>query len=117
MSKTYYCHKEFSSGITCTHRSEDGRCLAATGWLSRLTVDCNLCRDYPYNPKPINDPLYKNVSWDDPLGIKRVNYNDPNRLPQCPLNERRCQFNIDDNECGRVPVCKPIKVKVKKSKR
>lgn len=80
-------------------------------------MDCNLCRDYPYTPTPINDPSYKKVSWNDPLGIKRVDYNDPNRLPQCPLNERHCQFNIDDNECGRVPVCKPIKVKVKKRKR
>ena len=30
-------------------------------------------------------------------------------LPQCPLNERKCCFNVGNNECGRVPVCRPPK--------
>ena len=27
-------------------------------------------------------------------------------LPQCPFNEHRCEFNVGDNECGRIWVCK-----------
>ena len=109
MSKTYYCHQESPIGITCQHASDDGRCLAATGWLGRLTVNCEYCRDYPYQ-MPVNDPSLKKIDW-------------RNGLPQCPLNERRCEFNIDDNECSRYWQCKPpkkskpIKVKVKKCKR
>ena len=32
---------------------------------------------------------------------------DTDKLPQCPLNESLCEFNIGNNECGRSFQCKP----------
>lgn len=108
MSKTYYCHKEFIEGLTCEHKALDGRCIAANGVLMKWFIGCEYCKDYPYQ-MPVNDPALKKIDW-------------RNSLPQCPLNECHCEFNIDDNECGRYYQCKPpkrskpIRVKVKRCK-
>ena len=78
MSKTYYCHEESPIGITCQHASDDGRCLAATGWLGRLTVNCDYCKDYPHSNA--DNPSSKKVDWSK--GVS---------LPIKPLEKRTCK--------------------------
>ena len=95
--------------------------------INQLRAGKLLIKSFPsiYSTAELNDKLNqydKNIRILE-QELERVKNNDSNRLPQCPLNERRCEFNIDDNECGRYFQCKPpkksksIKVKVKKSER
>lgn len=50
MSKTYYCHKEFIEGLTCEHKTLDGRCIG-----------CAYCKEYP--PNNVGSPSSKKVDW------------------------------------------------------
>jgi hypothetical protein len=43
----------------------------------------------------------------DNLKLMYKSVHDADKLPQCPLNESLCEFNIGNNKCGRYFQCKP----------
>ena len=136
---TFYCHNESPIGITCQYASNDGRCLAATGWLGRLTVNCEYCKDYP--PNNVGSPSSKKVDWSkgtsQPIKSPKERTCKTCKHSTKHTEWRTCQYydspdtdyqadyyicDIDGSSCFGMKPCKfyepkSIKVKVKKCKR
>ena len=88
MSKIYYCHRKFGNPkLTCEYLGGNRVCYYPLDIFNRIFREhyCEFAKRYP-------------------MGTEHRD-----GLPQCPLNEHRCEFNVGDNECGRVPVCRPPK--------
>ena len=139
MSKTYYCHKEFIEGLTCEHKTLDGRCIAANGMLMKWFIDCDCCKDYP--PNNVGSPSSKKVDWSKGTSqpIKSLEERTCKTCKHSTKHTewRTCQYydspdtdyqadyyicDIDGSSYFGMQPCKfyepkPIKVKVKKCKR
>lgn len=66
MGKTYWCHKEFTPGLTCVNNI-NGVCYSDS--FSNLLSPCVSRRPYPPQPKPKNVKLRKQVNESSPKKV------------------------------------------------
>ena len=99
------------------HFKEDSQCRQAMIYgLTIASLLANICqtkiiinneKDSPIKYEFKNGESIKAVNEEGCQETEDKQTHNTGKLPQCPLNEALCEFNIGNNECGRYFQCKP----------